>query len=206
MNRRNKRMLNYIMVPVVYSILSLVCIFILGAPIIKAGKETVFATIKQNTPKDIESYLENHPIQENEISQEEAKPELGTSYGMLISERVGLKAEIYYGDSDKEFKNGIGQYANGVFPWNQGAMLLGGHDTTYFSTLEDIKVNDVVSIRTKQKEYQFQVEKIEIVEAESITDEILSNEDKLILYTCYPFGDLLKDRTERYLVYCKRLF
>lgn len=206
MKRKNKRIVSYIIIPLLYSILSLLCIFVLGAPLIKTYKETAFAMIKQNTPNDITTYVMNQPNQGDGTVKEEIKPDLGTSYAMLLCERIGLKAEVYYGDSGAEFKNGIGQYANGVFPWNQGAILLGGHDTTYFASLEDIKEEDIVLIRTNQKEYQFQVEGIEIVDADSITDEILTSEDRLILYTCYPFGEISKDRTERYLVYCKRLF
>lgn len=205
MKRRNKKMASYIMVPILYSILSLVCIFVLGAPLIRTCKETFVATVKQNTPSEIASEQELDPIIEMGTS-EEITPELGASYGMLNCERIGLQAEIYYGDSDVEFQKGIGQYANGVFPWNQGSVLLGGHDTTYFKSLIEIQKDDIVTIRTNQKEYQYQVDKIEIIEAESFDNSILESEDRLILYTCYPFGNILKDRTERYLVYCKRLF
>ena len=205
MKRKNNKIASYIMVPILYSILSLVCIFVLGAPIIRTCKETFIATIKQNTPSEIVTEFEQTPKQENETT-EETTPKLGTSYAMLYCEKTQLKAEIYYGDSDLEFQKGIGQYANGGFPWNQKAMLLGGHDTTYLKDLDKIQKDDIVTIRTNQKEYQYQVETIEILEAESFDNEMLENEDRLILYTCYPFGGILKDRTERYLVYCKRLF
>lgn len=205
MKRRNKKMTSYIMIPIVYSILSLVCIFVLGAPLIRTCKETFVATVKQNTPSEIASEQVQDPKQEMGTS-EEITPELGTSYGMLNCERVGLQAEIFYGDSEVEFQKGIGQYTNGAFPWNQGSVLLGGHDTTYFKSLIEIQKDDIVTVRTNQKEYQYQVDKIEIIEAESFDNSILESEDRLILYTCYPFGNILKDRTERYLVYCKRLF
>lgn len=193
------------MVPMLYSILSLVCIFLLGAPLIRTCKETFIATIKQNTPSDLETEYAQRPVKENETA-EETTPKQGTSYGMLYCEKAGVKAEIYYGDSDEEFQKGIGQYENGGFPWNQKAMLLGGHDTTYFKDLDKIQKDDIVTIRTSQKEYQYQVETIEIIEAESFDNRMLQSEDRLILYTCYPFGNVLKDRTQRYLVYCKRLF
>lgn len=206
MKRKNKNKIFIVMIPMLYSILSLICIFVLGKPVITMCKETIYAMVKQNTPNDITSVKYEDLKHSDEEHVNETKPELGSSYAMLVCDTIGLKAEVYYGDSTAEFKNGLGQYTNGVYPWIEGTMLIGGHDTTYFSTLKDMKKDDIVLLRTEQKEYKYQFERIEIVQAESMNDEILLSEDKLILYTCYPFDEISKDRTERYLVYCKRLY
>ena len=207
MSKTLKESLKQLLIPIIYAGISITCIFTIGRPLISMGIDQVYAVLKQNQPMDVATYQSKGIayLNENFLSEEEVPLE-GSNYAVLLCERIGIKADVYYGDSEKELTKGIGQYVNGGFPWNQKRMLLGGHDITYFEALEEIKVKDEIIIKTHKKDYRYVVEEIQIVDKESITVDMLQILDqRLILYTCYPFGEVWTDRDKRYIVYCKAI-
>ena len=133
-------------------------------------------------------------------------PEFGAHYGNIRCGRIDLNVPLYYGDSDAILEKGVGQYIAGGLPGEGKPILVGGHDTVYFAPLEYIEVGDSVQIDTNYGNFQYEVTNTKIAEADDISAYPLTGDkEQLILYTCYPFQDLLGSRSQRYFVYCDRI-
>ena len=61
-------------------------------------------------------------------------------------------------------------------------------------------------VQTNYGHYTYKVSNTKVVKADDSSAYNLSEEhENLILYTCYPFGDVTKNRKERFFVYCDRI-
>ncbi len=141
------------------------------------------------------------------VNQSEVKvPRQGESYGNISCERIALAAPIYYGDSDECFEKGVGQYTGSGLPGQGKPILIGGHDGSFFAPLEDILVDDIIVISTNYGSFQYKVTELKTVEkVDSTVYDLTQQKEQLILYTCYPFGQVIGDRSGRYFVYCDRI-
>ena len=76
-------------------------------------------------------------------------PKFGKKYATLKIEKMNLKLPIYFGDTLKILRYGIGQYAGGFFPGENGTIILAGHNTApFFKKLDVLKKGDKVEIET----------------------------------------------------------
>lgn len=133
------------------------------------------------------------------------KPPVGSRYGQLICKDIKLEAPLYYGDSEKILEKGAGQYSLSGMPGEGRSILIGAHDMTFFKPLEKIEKNQTVEIETTYGLYKYKVKEIKVLEADD--PDLYPQEEKetLILYTCYPFGLILGDRSKRFVVYCDKV-
>lgn len=133
-------------------------------------------------------------------------PRLGTQYGYIYSESVDMNAPIYYGDSEEVLLKGVGQYVSSGLPGEGKPILIGGHDVTYFAPLEFIAIGDKVTIDTNYGKFEYVVTNNAIADADDMSAyDLTSSLEQLILYTCYPFGEVVGNRSKRYFVYCDRV-
>lgn len=150
--------------------------------------------------------LLNSEAEEETNPGEVQKPEYGMEYGTIICEKAKLRTPVYYGDGVQILEKGAGQYAGGKMPGTLGTILIGGHDTTYFEALQKVGNGDGITIQTDFGEFTYSVNDIKIIEVsdEAAFDLQQQEREILILYTCYPFGELAAERNQRYLVFCER--
>lgn len=122
--------------------------------------------------------------------------------GAVECDRIALSAPLYQDDSEAMLLKGAGHYPESGLPGEGKPILISGHDATFFAPLEKIAVGDVVRIVMKDKDYYYSI--ISTLVAE-VTDtsayDLTQDKELLILYTCYPFGQLLGERGKRYFVY-----
>ncbi len=158
-------------------------------------------------PNGFDESLYKKAVENGNVEQwsEVPLPAINTSYAVLLSEKLGIEANVYYGDTDESFSNGVGQYTgSGMFGCGR-PILIGGHDTSYFAGLEDAKAGDTFTVKTNYGEFSYEVTKTKIAKAtDSSAFDLEKTEEQLILYTCYPFGKVTKEREERFFVYAKR--
>jgi len=104
--------------------------------------------------------------------------------------------------------------AGAVAPFNQAQsaqpFVVAGHRDSHFSFLEEVLMNDIISLADKYGQSQlYQVEAIDIVDASSGELPVLADDSQLVLITCYPFTDFSSDvdnnRNERYVITAKLL-
>lgn len=149
-------------------------------------------------------------IPENTVDMKEVQfPDLGTHFARLTCERIGLDAPIYWGDTKEILSEGLGQFIGSFLPGFNRSILISGHNSTFFKPLQFLEVGDIIISQTNYGKYEYEVIEIVVMkaeEAENLMDEMLSyQEEKLIMYTCYPFEALLGNKQERLFVYADKI-
>jgi sortase A len=207
MSRYIRRILIYLRMTMLFSALGALVLYIGGAPVVSLVIGKANMLIYSGIPRDLS---ENSTDQSLLIEEEEAVP--GQSEGRVIvssarigaveCDRIALSAPLYQEDSDELLLQGAGHYPESGLPGEGKPILISGHDTTFFAPLEKIAVGDVVRIVREDKDYYYSIVFTLVTELTDTSAYDLSQDrELLILYTCYPFGQLLGDRKERYFVY-----
>lgn len=139
------------------------------------------------------------------VQGEQQELTYGTQYGTILCETRGLEAPLYYGDDEELLRLGAGQYKDSALPGYQGVSIIGAHDTTYFAPLKEMQVGDEIQIQTSYGDFTYVVEAMHTAhKSDTSAFQLDSNKETVILYTCYPFGEIQEDREYRYYVYCIR--
>jgi len=136
-------------------------------------------------------------------------PDHGTHFANLSCERIELDAPIYWGDTEDVLKVGVGQYMGSFLPGFCRAILLSGHNTSYFKPLQFIEIGDIVVYNTNYGDFKYKVTEIQILHssvASDMQEEMLSKEqEELIMYTCYPFETLVGTKQDRLFVFADKI-
>jgi sortase A len=136
-------------------------------------------------------------------------PELGEHYAMLSCERIGLEVPVYWGDTQKILSAGVGHFMGSFLPGFERSILLSAHNNSYFKPLETIQVGDIITYDTNYGVFQYLIDEVSIInatEAERMLDGMLNYKDeKLIMYTCYPFNPFVSNKEKRLFVYGNKL-
>ena len=116
-------------------------------------------------------------------------PSYESEFATLKIEDLNIKLPIYYGDNKKVLQKGIA--FTGSFPGFKGTTILSGHNSkTYLNSLKDIKIGTEVLVETNYGVFKYALSKMEILKASEYS--LLEKNDKtLIIYTCYPFDELV---------------
>lgn len=210
--RKNvKRILAYIYMPVFLSLIGFLLVFICLSPYISAvysvmsilSGETTETTVDVSGVPDFK--LENAQNQEEEIPySSDMYPALGELYAQITCERLGIKEDIYFGDSRTELRNGVGQYAGTPIFGFGAPILLGGHHATSFAPLEYVEIGDVFTVVTSYGKYTYEVYDTRIADQNDRSAfGFDSNEEIITMYTCYPFTPLTS-YTQRLYVYARK--
>ncbi len=137
---------------------------------------------------------------------EDKHPSVGKQNGQIACEEIGLKAPLYYGDDQEILSVGVGTYVGSSLPGQGSVILAGGHDTTFFEPLSRIKVGDVLAVTTIYGDYKYTVTKMSIADLkDTAAYQPKIDKETMILYTCYPFGEVNSERTRRYYVYAQKV-
>lgn len=210
MSNNFKKILTYIRMSLLFMILGSVILYFAGAPLVSYAISKGKMAIDKGAPEYQNGNIQisepivnsNGTVDQSEIQ----RPEVNSQYGTIFCERLALTAPVYYGDSKTVLENGAGQYARSGLPGEGKPILIGGHDVTYFAPLEDIVAGDVISIKTTYGQYSYEVTGTKIAAATDTTAyDLTQDKEQLILYTCYPFGKVTGDRSDRYFVYCDKV-
>lgn len=208
MSRKTRRIAAYIGMPLLFTILGYAVIYIAFTPVITMVKSYGSMMIVKGAPSysnEFDPNMSKLVINTSEIFDKNKIliPELEAHYANISCETVGLEAPIYYGDSDTILSYGVGQYPASGLPGSGKPILIGGHDETYFASLEQIKVGDTVLIDTNYGKFEYKVTSTKVTDAmDTKAYNLDQQKEQLILYTCYPFGQVVGDSSGRYFVYC----
>ena len=112
-----------------------------------------------------------------------------------------LKLEVPVFDNDDELSlnRGAGLVAGMGDPDTGGNVGIAGHRDGFFRVLKDVKVGDVIEIRTRLKLHRYRVTTIEIVD--KFDKRMLADTELpgVTLVTCYPFY-FVGNAPQRYIV------
>ena len=156
--------------------------------------------------------VNNSIVKEAEFNKESGRiverPTYGSQYGTLVFNSHALSFPLYFGDSNRILKNGIGHYSGSYFPGEKGSIILAGHNYWYFfKNLELLNVGDEVTIEANYGTFKYEVVETKIVDMnDSSAFPIQKDEELLIMYTCWPTsGYVIGGYYERLVVYAKKV-
>ncbi len=220
MKRENSvKLLAYIIMPVIFTILGYVLLAVALKPVwdLALGTATMFMGDREPV---FESKLGNiyeanapkqgsKPVTEGIVRSSDIPfPELYSKYGEISCERIGISCDVYWGDSDEVLEYGAGNYT-GSFPPGYGRMvLLAGHNQTYFLPFQYAEVGDIFKFSTYYGEYEYEVKRVEVYDENDLWSYVVDNLDdkeELVMYTCYPFHVVVGRKTDRMTLFCDRI-
>ncbi|MCI8307177.1 MAG: class D sortase [Lachnospiraceae bacterium] len=163
-----------------------------------------YAVIQGGTYDDMDTNIELNTISEGQIKNEEwVSPVVDGQYGYIVCDEIGMNVPLYYGDNENILLKGAGHSVSSYFPGQGGTILVGGHDTTFFGCLENMKQDMKVKINTQYGAFEYIVTEINTVKGSDY--DIISDKEQLVLYTCYPFGKTSSSRTQKIIFVCDKV-
>ena len=134
-------------------------------------------------------------------------PAYGTKYGTIKIDSIDLSLPLYYGDSLKILRYGVGNNAGSYMPGEGGSVILAAHNNVgFFHNLDKVKVGDEIIIETNYGTFNYTVDNYKVVkETDLDAFPITKEKEMLVLYTCYPIREAwIGRKTQRYVVYAYR--
>lgn len=123
----------------------------------------------------------------------------------LIVPQYAIEQIILAGDSGSSLAFGPGYSLASATPNTSGTTMISGHRDTHFSFLRQLKLHDTMSIQTADRTISYQVDDIQVVDSKAFTLPQDTDEQTLVLVTCYPFDALTTGGSLRYLVYASAM-
>ena len=127
------------------------------------------------------------------------KPKVGEVIGTLSIPKIKKTINIIEGTGTKELKLGVGHYVGSVLPGVSDNSVLAGHRDSVFRNLGELKIGDLMTVRTSYGTFVYEVHKIRIVDANDRTVIVPTQDAVLTLSTCYPFR-FIGNAPKRYVV------
>lgn len=112
---------------------------------------------------------------------------IGECFGTISIPSVKIKVNAFQGDSEAEFRKGVGHYPGSFYPGQNGNILIAGHRTSFFRNFEYLKIGDLVYFETTYGKFTYKIRELKIIDGQdqSVADD--TAQEQLTMYTCYPF-------------------
>jgi len=183
--------------PLFFSLIGIGIVYVAASPLIKTvtsaaslfilDKEPTFKEegVTIETPVDV---VENSESDDTVNFSDIEYPSNHDVIGSISCERIGLMANLYYGDDSYCLDRGAGMYTGSKIPGRGKPTLIAGHSTTVFNPFQDAQVGDEIIINTYYGEFHYNVTDIQIYQKDNCIFDLEQDKEQLIMYTCYPFG------------------
>jgi sortase A len=135
----------------------------------------IYQTIEQTNFESVSPREARHPVIE------------GSAIGEMEVRRLGLKAIFVQGDSPRILRHAVGHISATALPGESGNVVLTGHRDSFFRPLRSIQPGDVITVKTLDGDFEYQVASTEVVLPSDVQVLQPSNENTLTLVTCFPF-------------------
>lgn len=101
---------------------------------------------------------------------------------------------------------GPGYDTSSSLPGEAGPVIIAGHRDTHFKQIKHLENGDIISLEDQHKEmHQYQVSELTVVDSRVSKQITASDDEHLILITCYPFFTLNTGGPLRYVVVANKL-
>lgn len=192
---------------------NLVCVLGLGvvcAGVLTAATMPIFNHIKIAASPVTEMAVQEMPDFEGvaqsgvvDINESGGMPQQGEALGSIQIDGTSVNCTLYFGDGSRELHAGAGIWTGGKIPGQNGTVLVAGHTNSFFRDLESVTEGADILVQTRYGEYHYRVTGMQVAQADDTTAYDLESEtENMILYTCYPFGQVTVT-PERYFVYAE---
>jgi sortase A len=107
--------------------------------------------------------------------------------GRMEIERLGLSVMVAEGTDGTTLRRAAGHVPGTALPGEPGNIGITGHRDTFFRPLNQIQIDDVITLTTLWGEFHYRVVATEIVNPEDVGVLGPTGGETLTLVTCYPF-------------------
>ena len=108
----------------------------------------------------------------------------------IVIPAIDVDAPVVEGDDWEQLKKGVGHHINSVNPGERGNCVLSGHNDVFgevFRHLEDLELDDEVTVYTGVQPYRYVVKAKRIVEPSDVSVMYPTTKPALTLITCHPY-------------------
>jgi len=126
-------------------------------------------------------------------------PVEGEKIGSLTIPALKKEFPIYQGTTAKVLKNGVGHFTQSVLPGEMDNCVLSGHRDTIFRKVGQLKIGDLLIVKTSAGSFAYAVTGTRIVHADDKTVIVPTDHAVLTVTTCYPFY-YVGDAPDRYII------
>lgn len=130
-------------------------------------------------------------------------PEDRSVVGRIEIPRIGLKAMILEGVSQRTLALAVGHIPGTALPGKDGNVGIAGHRDSFFRGLQGIHEDDAIVVTTREGIYRYRVNSRAVVGPRDTRVLEDSTQPSLTLVTCYPFR-YLGPAPERFIVHAVR--
>lgn len=162
----------------------------------KAAEEAEAARLAEEEKKKAEEQAKSIGVAKSDVVY-------GSRLGKVQVDGTNVNCNLYWGDSDTQFRYGAGCHAEDgcVLPGESGTVFIGGHTGTVFADLGSCQIGNIIHLTTSWGTFDYQITETRVINETDIDlCRFGATEPSCILYTCYPFG-ILVHTTQRYAVY-----
>jgi LPXTG-site transpeptidase (sortase) family protein len=106
---------------------------------------------------------------------------------LLQVDALGILVPVYSDTREVFLNRGAGLIDGMALPGHGGNLGVAGHRDGYFRPLKDLKLGDVIIVRTHKHRFEFTVTSIDIVPKEDTSFLTDTADPTVTLVTCYPF-------------------
>lgn len=125
----------------------------------------------------------------------------GDEIAKLIIPAVDLAFDVFWGTGDEALAKGVGMYeSEWTAPPDHGRhTVLSGHRDSVFRPVGDLQEGDSIYVNYQGEDYEYQINKTWITDADDHSVIVDKEEPTLTLSTCYPF-QFIGSAPDRYIV------
>ena len=177
----------------------IIIVFLIVQIIIGDQINTVFSIVNTISIQETKDEIAPIELNNNKIKN---YPEYGQQYARLIIDSINLDLPVYFGDSLTVLKKGVGHSSGSYFPGEGGSIVYMAHNAAnMFRNFSKLEIGDIVTVETDYGTFNYEIYNMKIINETDLHElPIQREEEKLMLYTCYPFQNF-GYTTKRYVVY-----
>lgn len=136
----------------------------------------------------------------------------GSSYGTISCNSAGINASLIWGDDQAllDSRSGVYQYTGSYQVGYGGCHLLCSHNDSTLALLQYVSIGDEFVVTTDYGQYVYTIDSARpgtvtedastvVADDGTILVDLSDSTDRLVMYTCYPFG-YYQTTNQRYVV------
>jgi sortase A len=124
--------------------------------------------------------------------------------GRMEIPRLSLSTVVAEGIDKRTLRRAVGHIPGTALPGQRGNVGIAGHRDTFFRSLKDIHVEDIIVVTTLWGEYRYRVVSSRVVSPDDVAVLHPTNNEVLTLVTCYPFY-FVGPAPDRFIVRAERV-
>ena len=128
----------------------------------------------------------------------------GGLIGRIEIPRLSLSTVVVEGIEKRALRRAVGHIPGTALPGQAGNVGIAGHRDTFFRSLKDIQVDDMIVVSTRWGEYRYRVVSSRVVGPHEVEVLDPTSDEVLTLVTCHPFY-LVGPAPDRFIVRAARI-